>query len=203
VEDTVPAPRRVVHEASAYLVSNMLRSVINEGTAYPVRQRGFHAEAAGKTGTSNENRDAWFAGFTPDLLAVVWVGYDDNTPLQLPAADVALPIWVDFMRAALAGREPSRFPGPPEGVTVRWIDKYTGLLARAGCPGIQETFIAGTEPTTYCSRFHEPVPVEPTADDALGPERGFFQRVFGGLGRIFKGDGRRPRPSPSPRLPPN
>jgi penicillin-binding protein 1B len=144
-------PERVVREESAFLVNDMLRSVLNEGTAAGARGMGFTADAAGKTGTTNDYRDAWFAGFTPDLLCVVWVGFDDNTPVGLSGTRAALPVWVEFMNAALSGRKPSPFPPPPEGVVLVDIDKDTGLLARPGCPKTRsEAFVAGTEPREPC-----------------------------------------------------
>jgi penicillin-binding protein 1B len=155
VDEVQEPPRPVVHAAAAYIVTDMMRSVIDEGTAYPVRELGFTPEAAGKTGTTNGSRDAWFIGFTPDLLCVVWIGFDDNTSLDLPASEAALPVWVEFMKRALAGTKASRFPAPPPGVVVRWIDRYTGLLASAGCPGRREAFIAGTEPRASCPVHHD------------------------------------------------
>jgi membrane carboxypeptidase/penicillin-binding protein len=144
-------PERVVHEEAAFLVTNMLRSVLNEGTGAASRALGFTADAAGKTGTTNDLRDAWFAGYTPELLCVVWVGFDDNTPIGLSGARAALPIWVEFMKAALAGRKSSPFPVPAENVVFIDIDKDTGLLAGPGCgKTISEAFVAGTEPQQRC-----------------------------------------------------
>jgi penicillin-binding protein 1B len=144
-------PERVVRPESAFLVVDMLRSVINEGTAASARALGFTADAAGKTGTTNDYRDAWFAGFTPDLLCVVWVGFDDNTPVGLSGTRAALPIWVDFMNVALGGRKPAEFAAPPEGIVFVDIDAETGLLARPGCPKKRsEAFVAGTEPREVC-----------------------------------------------------
>jgi penicillin-binding protein 1B len=144
-------PERVVSAESAFLVTDMLRSVFTEGTAASARGLGFGADAAGKTGTTNDYRDAWFAGFTPDLLCVVWVGFDDNTPVGLSGTRAALPIWVDFMKAALSGRKPSPFPPPPEGIVFVDIDRETGLLARPECPRTRsEAFVAGTEPRVPC-----------------------------------------------------
>jgi penicillin-binding protein 1B len=146
-----PPPSRVVHEESAFLVTNMMRSVLNEGTAAAARGMGFSSDAAGKTGTTNDLRDAWFAGYTPDLLCVVWVGYDDNTPLRLSGAKAALPIWVEFMKGAVAGTKQRSFDVPPENVIFVDIDRGTGLLATPGCPKvISESFIAGTEPLERC-----------------------------------------------------
>jgi len=144
-------PARVVHEETAFLVTNMLRSVLNEGTGAASRAMGFTADAAGKTGTTNDLRDAWFAGYTPDLLCVVWVGYDDNAPINLSGARAALPIWVAFMKAALAGTKTRPFDVPAENVIFVDIDKETGLLAAPACPKrISEAFIVGTEPTEVC-----------------------------------------------------
>ena len=89
----------------------MMRSVLNEGTGAGARGNGFTADAAGKTGTTNDLRDAWFVGFTPELLTVVWVGLDDNQPLGLSGAQAALPIWTAFMKNALAGRAGSSVRG--------------------------------------------------------------------------------------------
>ncbi len=152
-QHNTPTPERVVHEESAFLVTHMLRSTINEGTAASARAQGFAADAAGKTGTSNDKRDAWFAGYTPDLLCVVWVGYDDNTPIGLTGASAALPIWVEFMKGALAGTRTSSFLPPEMGIVFEDIDKETGLLAGPSCPKIfSEAFIATTEPTERCAQ---------------------------------------------------
>ena len=147
-------PERVVHEESAFLVTNMLRGVLNEGTAAASRAWGFTQDAAGKTGTTNDLRDAWFAGYTPELLCVVWVGFDDNTPLGLSGARAALPVWVEFMKAALAGQKSSSFEPPAENVVFIDIDKDTGLLAGPGCgKTISEAFVAGTEPQERCAGY--------------------------------------------------
>jgi penicillin-binding protein 1B len=146
-----PVPERVIRPESAYLITSMLQSVMNEGTGASARARGFTAEAAGKTGTTNEYRDAWFAGYTPDLLCVVWVGFDDNTPVGLSGARAALPIWVEFMKAALGGKEPLSFTVPAENLVFVDIDEETGLLATPLCSKTRtEVFIAGTEPRVRC-----------------------------------------------------
>jgi penicillin-binding protein 1B len=144
-------PKQVVRPESAFLVTNMLRSVLNEGTAASARALGFAPDAAGKTGTTNDLRDAWFAGFTPDLLCIVWVGYDDNVPTGLSGARAALPIWVEFMKGALQGVETRPFDVPAEGIVFIDVDKETGLLATPRCPKvIAEAFIPGTEPQERC-----------------------------------------------------
>lgn len=140
----------VARPETAYLVTNMMRSVINEGTAAGARAAGFTPDAAGKTGTTNDLRDAWFVGFTPELLTVVWVGYDSNQPVSLSGTQAALPIWTAFMRAAVAGRPSGTFE-VPDGVTFAEIDRDTGKLALPTCPRVyDESFLAGTEPTEYC-----------------------------------------------------
>jgi penicillin-binding protein 1B len=147
---TADRRREVARPDTTYLVTNMLRAVINEGTGNGVRSRGFTLDAAGKTGTTNDLRDAWFVGFTPELLTVVWVGFDDNQPVGLSGSQAALPIWTDFMRRALAGRSSVSF-SVPEGVGTWQIDRETGQLAVPGCPNVvAETFILGTEPHEVC-----------------------------------------------------
>ncbi|MEI6246887.1 MAG: penicillin-binding transpeptidase domain-containing protein, partial [Acidobacteriota bacterium] len=143
-------PRDVARPDTTYLVTNMLRSVINEGTGAAARSAGFLLDAAGKTGTTNDQRDAWFIGFTPDLLAAVWVGFDNNNPIGLTGAQAALPIWTAFMKRATAGRPDKEF-AVPEGLVFVDIDKETGKLATPGClKTIREAFLPGSEPTELC-----------------------------------------------------
>jgi penicillin-binding protein 1B len=124
--------------------------VLNEGTAASARSLGFTLDAAGKTGTTNDLHDAWFVGFTPELLTVVWVGFDDSQPLGLSGAQAALPIWTQFMKAALAGHPDDSFEAPA-GIAYADIDPATGQLAGPACPRrFSEAFIAGTEPTKIC-----------------------------------------------------
>ena len=142
--------REVAKPQTTFLVTNMMRSVLNGGTAASARSAGFTLDAAGKTGTTNDLRDAWFAGFTPELLTVVWVGFDDNQPVGLSGARAALPIWTQFMKSALAGRASVPFT-EPGGIVFVEIDAQTGKLAAANCPKvISESFIAGTEPREVC-----------------------------------------------------
>ena len=142
--------RPVARPDTTFLVTNMMRSVLNEGTAASARGQGFTLDAAGKTGTTNDLRDAWFVGFTPELLTVVWVGFDDNLPVGLSGARAALPIWTQFMRTALAGRASVPFD-VPAGITFMDIDADTGKLAGPHCPKvIAEAFVSGTEPREVC-----------------------------------------------------
>ncbi|MGH9310438.1 MAG: penicillin-binding transpeptidase domain-containing protein, partial [Vicinamibacterales bacterium] len=144
------ATRTVARPDTTFLITNMMRSVINEGTGAGARAAGFSLDAAGKSGTTNDLRDAWFVGFTPELLTVVWVGLDDNNPLGLSGTQAALPIWTSFMARALAGHPNSTFEAP-EGISFVDIDRDTGKIAAAGCPRIfKEAFLAGTEPTEVC-----------------------------------------------------
>jgi penicillin-binding protein 1B len=150
-------PKEVARPNTTFLVTNMMRSVINEGTGAAARANGFALDAAGKSGTTNDLRDAWFVGFTPELLTVVWVGFDNNQPIGLSGTQAALPIWTEFMKAALAGRPDSQFE-PPEGITFLEIDRDTGKLATPHCPRtMSESFISGTEPTEICP-LHSWVP---------------------------------------------
>lgn len=138
--------RPVLDPRVSYLMVSLMQSVVESGTAAGVRSRGFTLPAAGKTGTSH---DGWFAGFTSNLLAVVWVGYDDDRELRLAGAASALPVWTEFMKRATqlpAYRNPQPF-GAPEGIVTVPIDSRTNLVASAGSPGTRnEIFIAGTEP---------------------------------------------------------
>jgi len=143
--------KSVARKDTTFLVTNMMRSVLNEGTAASARANGFTVDGAGKTGTTNDLRDAWFIGFTPELLTVVWVGLDDNQPIGLSGAQAALPIWTQFMARALAGHQSQSFE-VPQGIVFVDIDKDTGKLATPYCPNIfREAFIAGTEPTETCT----------------------------------------------------
>jgi penicillin-binding protein 1B len=153
-DQPVPAPaaRRIAREDTVFLVTNMMRSVLSEGTGASARAAGFSRDAAGKSGTTNDLRDAWFVGFTPDLLTVVWVGLDDNQPLGLSGTRAALPIWTQFMLRATAGRPDRAFPEPQAGITWAEIDRDTGHLAGPGCPRVlREAFLDGTEPFEYCT----------------------------------------------------
>jgi penicillin-binding protein 1B len=144
-----PSPKRVLTREISFLVTSLLQSVINHGTGAGVRSRGFTLPAAGKTGTSH---DGWFAGYTPDLLCIVWVGFDDNTELNLAGSRSALPIWTDFMKRAVSLRPLSGDDfAIPEGIVEVEIDPSTGLLATERCLQREmEYFIKGTEPTIYC-----------------------------------------------------
>jgi penicillin-binding protein 1B len=177
VLDFKPDQRQVLDPRVAFLMTNMMEGVMNSGTAYVVRQRGFNAPGAGKTGSSH---DGWFAGYTSNLLCIVWVGFDDYSDLRLSGAQTAAPIWAEFMKKAVTVRQyaDTKPFSQPAGVVDVQLDKQTNLLATPSCPETYSTaFIAGTEPNQTC-------------DQGLGM-RGFFSRVFG-LG----GDKALPPPPP-------
>jgi len=140
-----PQKNEVFHPDVAYVMTSFMKDVVNRGTAAPVRARGFKANVAGKTGTS---RDGWFAGYTPNLVCVVWVGFDDGSQLGLTGANSALPIWSDFMQVALA--EHPEWQGDwtmPAGIEQIAINPKTGALAAADDPDKRiELFINGTSP---------------------------------------------------------
>ncbi len=150
----------------AYVLTTMMESVVNNGTGYTVRARGFQAPAAGKTGTSH---DAWFAGYTTNLLCIVWVGNDDYTDLKLSGSSTAAPIWAEFMKRAIKLPQYSgakNFPAP-SGVVEVTLDKVTNRLATSTCPqDYTVAFIAGTEPKETC-------------DDAFTDHRGIVTKILG------------------------
>ncbi len=143
------APKKVLEPEVAYMTTSLLQSVMNNGTGSGVRDRGFTLPAAGKTGTSH---DGWFAGYTPDMLCIVWVGFDDNRELNLTGSLAALPIWADFMKRAVSHRPLSGEDFVvPDGIVQAEIDPTTGLLATDRClERLNEYFIKGTEPTLFC-----------------------------------------------------
>jgi penicillin-binding protein 1A len=143
----LPAAAQVLKPQSTYVLTSMLESVVKSGTASAAKK--LERPVAGKTGTSNNARDAWFVGYTAELVAGVWVGYDDHRPLGKgeSGSKSALPIWIDFMQSASAGRPAVDFP-VPSGIEHVAIDPKSGLRAYEGMPdAIDEVFVAGTAPT--------------------------------------------------------
>jgi penicillin-binding protein 1B len=144
---------RVLDPRIAYLMTNLMEEVMRSGTAAGVRARGFTVPAAGKTGTSQAERDGWFAGYTSELLCIVWVGFDDNRELDLEGARSALPIWTEFMKHALqdrAYRNAKPFEAP-DGIVSIQIDPASGMPATPFCPTTRsEVYIAGTQPVGTC-----------------------------------------------------
>jgi penicillin-binding protein 1B len=150
LEKITPQTHLVLDPRVAYLVTSILRDVLNHGTGAAVRARGFTLPAAGKTGTS---RDGWFAGFTSNLLCVIWIGFDDNRDLGFTGGATAAPIWADFMNRATAMsayRDVKDF-NPPEGVQSVLIDPESLQLATSNCPTTrEEVYVSGSAPTQFC-----------------------------------------------------
>ena len=161
--------RQALDPRVAYLMVNLLQEVMRSGTAASVRSRGFVLPAAGKTGTSH---DGWFAGFTSDLLCVVWVGFDDYRELELEGAKSALPIWTEFMKKAskfAAYRNAKNFSSPA-GIGSAKICAASGKLAGDFCTSTRtELFITGTEPQEPCDLHTAPQDPSPTAHETTLP----------------------------------
>jgi penicillin-binding protein 1A len=186
---------RAISEVTAFLMANMMADVINAGTAARARSLGFTLPAAGKTGTTNDYNDAWFVGFTPSIVAGVWVGFDQPHTI-LPggfASDVAVPVWTSFMKAATKGDKP-RWLQMPAGIVTATVCRISGKLATEGCEhadvidadgrlvqrsmAYTEYFARGTEPTTTCD---------------VHASRG----IFGSIAAVFTGGNEK---TPPPRL---
>lgn len=172
LEKNTPLTKLVLDPRVAYLVDNILVDVLNKGTGAQVRAKGFTLPAAGKTGTS---RDGWFAGFTNNLVCVIWIGFDDNHDLGLAGGAAAAPIWADFMirATALPGYRDVKDFDKPEGVDSVLIDAETLELATPACPETrEEVYIVGSQPTQLCELHggHGPA-------TAVGS---FLSHIFGG-----------------------
>ncbi len=171
-------PRQVLDARDAYLVHSMLESAVTEGTGWVVRARGVDVPMGGKTGTTNDNMDAWFVGYTPTLVAAVWVGHDERRPLGAhgSGAGIAAPIWADFYRTGWSDDSGGAGWVAPDGIVPVVIDAETGLLAGDYCPTTRvEWFRAGTQPTEECDQHDSPVA---TVFGSIGEAIG---EIFGGL----------------------
>jgi penicillin-binding protein 1B len=214
--------RDVLDPRVAYVMTNMMEGVINNGLGFSaVRGRGFTLPAAGKTGSSH---DGWFAGYTSNLLCIVWVGYDDYSDLKLTGAMTAGPIWAEFMKKAAALPQYSNMKefSQPTGVVDVQLDKATNRLATPTCPDdYVSAFVAGTEPRDTCegqsgvkgifSRIFGGGDKPATPQDANGAnpaggneanngqepkkKKGFFGKIAG----VFKGDNKNPPPANPPQ----
>ena len=142
---------RLISPQKAFIMNFMLQSVVTEGTARSLKDRGIFWPVAGKTGTTNDFRDAWFVGYTPDILALVWVGFDNGDPMLATGAAAALPIWAELMNSVPQYISETGFKVPP-GVVKRTVCDVTGLLANENaCPQpVDEYFLAEKVPTEYC-----------------------------------------------------
>jgi penicillin-binding protein 1B len=148
--ETLPEPQKVLSPQAAFLLTSVLQGVLDRGTAKSLRQAGLTEPLAGKTGTTNDRRDSWFAGYSRDRVTVVWVGYDNNAPTRLSGTRAALPIWGRFTLAVRPPGGYGTFPQPP-GITTAVVDPESGQLATDHCPTyLTEYFLTGREPTTVC-----------------------------------------------------
>jgi penicillin-binding protein 1B len=180
LEKFTPQTHMALDPRVAYLVDSLLKDVLNRGTGAGVRARGFTLPAAGKTGTS---RDGWFAGFTSNLLCVIWIGFDDNRDLGLPGGAVAAPIWADFMNRAteLAAYRDVKDFAMPEGVQSVLIDPDTLQLATPNCPTTrEEVYVTGSAPTQFCE-LHG-------GHSLLSSTGSFLSHVFGGQPKTAQTD---------------
>jgi len=198
-----PEEKRVAPADATYVMHTLLRGVVLRGTAARLKRYGL-GYVAGKTGTTSDYRDAWFVGYTPDMVSCLWVGFDHGAPLRLSSGEAAIPFWGAYMSSLphVHGE-----PKPPDGVTFRDIDPDTGMLWADGCPGpIHEVFLKGTAPTHTCptgifgsvvrrfffDREHFSEPPAITYDQFrkwaadVDRERQQVQRGFGWLRRIFR-----------------
>ncbi len=200
--------KRVASPGACYVMNNILQDVFNYGTAGKARSLGFDRPYAGKTGTTSNYRDAWFIGFSPRILTLVWVGFDDGHSVRLAGGDACVPIWTQHMNR-IAGMVPDVEWKRPDDVVERQIDPQSGMLATPYCPQTKsEIFVQGTEPASVCplhAGSGEPSPFwrEPDTQAAASPEgpavtlrqqqqreqqrrergiRSLLRRIFGGNG---------------------
>ena len=173
LEKTTPVNHNVLDPRVAYLVTSLLKDVLNKGTGATVRARGFTLPAAGKTGTS---RDGWFAGYTSNLVTVIWIGFDDNRDLGITGGVAAGPIWAEFMKKATA------FPGyravkdfdMPDGIQSVMIDPESLELATPSCPTTrEEVYVSGSAPTQYCE-------LHGGSHGIISSTGSFLSHIFGG-----------------------
>ncbi len=190
VSDFSPEAKQVLDPRVAYLTQSLMEGVINYGTGASVRSQGFTAPAAGKTGTEH---DAWFAGYTSNLLCVVWIGNDDYTDIKIEGAHAAAPIWAAFMKRAIQLPQYSDVKpfSPTDGVTVAHIDKVSDLLVDSTCTTntFYVAFLDGTAPVNSCSQMGD-------------NQQNFLQKIFGiGGNKPTTPDSGHPPASPSSPAP--
>lgn len=155
-ERKIAARSQVLAPLTAHIMVEQLRNVVNFGTAFNLKSWfGFRMPAIGKTGTTNDEYDAWFMGATPDYAAGVWVGYDQPRSLGRSGSQAAVPVWARIMTRVTQGFPIHDFPGHPDELEPATIDSYTGLLASGRCPSIIRTlFVRGTAPARTCDLAH-------------------------------------------------
>ncbi len=165
IDENVPQKEQVISPETAYLITSMLQSVIDHGTGR--RAKALGRPAAGKTGTTNDMDDAWFLGYTPQLLAGLWMGFDEKCTLGKgeTGGRVAAPIWERFMERVLEGAPILDFP-VPAGISFAWINPHTGQRVAPGSGGLLECFRRGTEPP-FTAGAAQAVKAEPQPDRDL------------------------------------
>jgi penicillin-binding protein 1B len=219
VADFTPEAKQVLDTRTAYLTQSLMEGVMTFGTGAAARQHGFTAPAAGKTGTSH---DAWFAGYSSNLLCIVWVGNDDYTNINLEGAKAAAPIWAEFMNRAIKLPQYSDMKqfSAPDGVQMVRVDKNSWLPADDSCPeDYYVAFLDGTVPSNTCSHMGDSpqttmqglfsggaqnsnsTPATPGTPQSPGPpeqnppkKKNIFQKIFGGGGKPAE-----PAPTQSPQ----
>ncbi len=152
LEQHSPKLSEAIPETTAYIITFMLENVINRGTAQTIRNMGYNGICAGKTGTTNDFTDAWFIGFTPDIVVGVWIGFDTKEPLgkNMTGGVIAAPLWAEFMMNAFPNQN-QEFP-VPDNIIFKKICSKTGMLATKYCPNpIDAPFVEGTEPHENCN----------------------------------------------------
>ena len=183
--EPLPAPHRALSAQTAYLVTTLLQGVLDYGTARQARAIGLKDPVAGKTGTTNNRRDNWFAGFSPERATLVWVGFDDDSPTPFSGSRAALPIWARFTLAVRPAGGYAKI-SPPTGIRVVLIDPATGELATDRCPEVlAEAFAGERVPAAVCHLhggwFAQPIDpgIRADKDEKEGGLRGWLKRVFG------------------------
>jgi penicillin-binding protein 1B len=162
--------KRMLDSGTAFLVTSMLAGVAERGTAAGVHGTGLRGPIAAKTGTSDRERDLWFVGFTPELVAVVWIGFDEPRSIGVPSSVGALPVWRRYIEEVTGGQIRGTFLRPPEVERVE-IEPSTGARALRGCLDRRpEFFLAGTAPDDVC-----PAGADRRRRDRDGSDRGFFK----------------------------
>jgi membrane carboxypeptidase/penicillin-binding protein len=169
--------KRVAPASVCYVMNDMLKDVFNYGTAAKARSLGFDRAFAGKTGTTSNYRDAWFIGYSPRVLSLVWIGFDDGHSVRLAGGDACVPIWTSYMNRVV-GLVPDVDWRRPDDVITRRIDPESGYLATPYCPQERnEIFVAGTEPTTVCPLHNGGGEPNPFWRDTEPPATGEEQRT--------------------------
>jgi penicillin-binding protein 1B len=157
----------VTTPGKAFLITSMLRSTVEQGTARSLKDMGIRFPAAGKTGTTNDFKDGWFVGYTPEIVTLIWIGFDDGISLQAPASVLTLPIWADLMNAIPQHLSGTWFRTPPD-IVVETVCRESGQRALAsGCTStLEEFFLAENTPKERC-----------TLHQGLGPLEGVIKGV--------------------------